>query len=195
MIITPVPHELDLTFNKAERTKGLHMSDIYNDLHKKLDPKRYGGHFTKDEQDAYMGAGMALEDMLEEGLIRRLSECGGGRPGEFTSNEGIIYSPDLILFNGATRLGEIKLTWMSSKEVPREKATQFPPKFAKYFTQMKSYCYCLETGHARLYAFFVNGDYRKRTPELLAWDIEFSKRDLEENWTMMMNHARHMGVF
>jgi hypothetical protein len=57
-----------------------------------------------------------------------------------------------------------------------------------------AYCRCLETSHARLIGFFVNGTYRPMAPELLAWDIEFSKRELDENWSLLMNHAKHKGM-
>lgn len=175
--------------SNGPRSPGLHMSSIYDDLYQDLEPKRY---IKGSKPDVLrMEAGLAFEDLLEEGIKRRL--C-ADRPGEFTTEEGIIFTPDLIIFDGASaggRLGEIKLTWMSSKEVPRETANGFPPKFDKYFTQMKAYCYHLELGTARLLAFFVNGDYRPPKPELLAWDIEFTSRELEENWRMLVNHARH----
>lgn len=191
MIITPVKHGLEgvVGVSTGYRSPGLHMSTIYNDLYQDLEPKRFTRGTAPDP--LRLEAGLAFEDMLEEGLKRRLA---GERPGEFTTAEGIIYSPDLIIFNGETRLGEIKLTWMSSKEVPREAANGFPPKFDKYFTQMKAYCFHLELAHARLLAFFVNGNYHPPKPELLAWDIEFTKRELEENWTMLRNHARSKGM-
>lgn len=198
MIITPCKLDLDLTFNRSPRTPGLHMSDIYGSLFRELEPERY----TRDDLDdrtknAYMLVGLSLEEMLEEGLRQRFAETGSGRPGEFVTEEGIIYSPDLIIFNGETRLGEIKLTWMSSREVPREPANGFPPKFDKYFVQMMAYCHHLETPYARLLACFVNGTYDKSTgmkPELLSWDITFTARELRDNWQMLKMHGRLKGM-
>ncbi len=191
MKITPIPHGLDLLKSDIERSPGLHMSAIYNDLFQDLEPKRFTRGGTPDP--VRMAAGFCLEEMLEEGLKRRHAE----RPGEFLTSEGIAYSPDLIIFNGSMRLGEIKLTWMSSKEVPRCAANTFPPKFDKWLTQMKAYCHHLETNHARLLAFFVNGDYRfgkGSGPEMLAWDLEFSARELRDNWSMLLNHAKSKGM-
>ena len=195
MKITPVDHGLQNLVGKSmgPRSKGLHMSDIYGSLFQELEPKRYAHKADSPLPLLRFEAGLALESILEEGLKRRLVE----RPGEFTTPEGIIFSPDLILFNGTTRVGEMKLTWLSSREVPREPSNGFPPKFDKYFVQMKAYCRCLETADARLIAFFINGDYdRKRNagPELLAWDITFSKRELEENWAMLISHAKSKGM-
>lgn len=171
------------------------MSQLYNSLYQELEPKR----FTKGSMPdpLRLETGLALEEMLEEGLKRRLStEEDVERPGEFvTPNEGIIYTPDLIIYTSKERLGEIKLTWMSSREVPREATTRgFPPKFNKYFTQMKCYGHHLEMPLQRLIAFFVNGDYRPSRPELLAWDIEFTAREMRDEWLMVKNHGIHMGL-
>lgn len=174
------------------RTPGLHMSSIYNDLFQDLEPTRYLRGTAPDP--LRLEAGLAFESFLEDAIKARLTNSGSGRPDEMISDEGILYNPDLILFNGSTRLGEIKLTWLSSGDVPRESANAFPPKFDKYFVQMKSYCRCLHTPYARLIAFFVNGTYKPPMPELLAWDIEFTKRELDENWTMMMSHAKFKGM-
>ena len=119
------------------------------------------------------------------------------RPGEFTTPEGIIYTPDMLIFEDrGLRLGEIKLTWQSSREAPRAEATSFPAKMNKWLTQIKAYCYHLETRLARLYVFYVNGSYGQggMNPELLSWDICFERRELEENWRMLLNHARHRGM-
>jgi hypothetical protein len=199
MKITPVPHGLEdiLGGNAPDfvRTPGLHMSDLYGSLYKYLEPDRYDTGTSIDPLRAELG--FSLEGMLEDALKKRLT-ADSGRPGEFVEPEyGIIYSPDMIIFNGHTRLGEMKLTWMSSREVPREPSNGFPPKFDKYFTQMKLYCRCLETPYARLMALFVNGDYSYRKtkgatagPELLAWDITFTRRELDDEWAMVINHAK-----
>jgi hypothetical protein len=163
------------------------MSEIYNDLYQDLEPNRFKRGSVPDP--LRLEAGLAFEDFLEAGLKDRLTKA--QRPGEFVTEEGILFTPDLILYNGTNRLGEIKLTWMSTKEVPRVESNGFPPKFDKYFTQMMAYCYHLELEEARLIAFFVNGDYKPPQPELLAWDIKFTQRELRENWQMLLNHAYH----
>lgn len=190
MIITPIkcdPAEFGLGVSSGHRTAGLHISEIYNDLFQKLEPKRYDKSRPMDPLRLEMG--LLFESILEEGLKAKFQ--GGKRPGELVTEEGIIYSPDLIIFDRSVRLGEIKLTWMSSREVPRTVENGLPSKFDKYICQMKAYCYHLDTRDARLIALFVNGDYTVHAPELLGWDLEFSQRELDENWRMLLNHARH----
>lgn len=201
---------LTLGGSAAGRSPGLHMSDIYNDYFQEREPKRYDK--SKPMDLVRVEAGLVFENILEEGLAARFGFLlGGERPGEFTTEEGIHYTPDLIVFDGrGTVLGEIKLTWMSAFECPidprqsqrtglpsnwdgRSSAT-FPSKFDKYFVQMKAYCYHLRTPHARLIIYFVNGNYRPPAPCLLAWDFEFTRIELVENWQMLRNHAHHKGM-
>lgn len=161
------------------------MSQIYGDLAQDLEPKRFVRGAPMDL--LRVEAGLALETVLEKGLRDRW--C-AERPPEQVTSEGIFYSPDMIIFDGGNpRLGEIKLTWMSAKDTPSEPATCFSPRFNKYVCQMQAYCYHLELNEARLLTYFVNG--RKGSPELLCWDIEFTKRELDNNWQKLMNHARH----
>ena len=221
MRIWPVP-TLDLTLGRSmaareaspTRGVGVHMSDIYGRLYQKLDPKRYAGGGFDGVAWSRIELGLALEEMLEEGLVRRLME----RPGEFRTPEGIYYNPDGLLFDseridGVVRdlvVCELKLTWMTTKDCPitseqaenagltwdetvswdGDPSAAFPPKFDKYFTQIKSYCYHLGTNHARLIVFFVNGDKRPPVPCILAWDIEFNEIELVEEWSMMVNFAK-----
>lgn len=202
MIITPVPHGLEgiVGVSTGHRSPGLHMSDLYGSLYADLYPKRY----TKGAvpNPLYLEAGLAFEEMLEEKFKRRLGPHLGERPDEqFTSAElggvaGIAYSPDLLIFDDQKGLilGEIKLSWQSSREVPRTAGETFPPKFDRYFTQIMAYCFHLQTIYARLFVFFVNGYYQPPTPEFLAWDLTFTQRELDECWAMLRNHGRSKGL-
>jgi hypothetical protein len=201
VIIRPYEQELDLLGVVSPlRSAGLHMSEIYNDYYQRADPKRFkGGKLDM----VRMAAGTVLESVFEQALAIGMA---GERPGEFVTDEGIFYSPDIIAFEGKiVVLGEIKVTWMSATDVPisptQAKKTgltstwdgkgpaTFGKKFNKYFTQMKCYCYHLQTPYARLYIYFVNGDWKPPVPVFLAWDFEFSMMELKEEWAMMRNHA------
>jgi hypothetical protein len=172
------------------------MSDLYGHYYAKLYPKRYGlgGPLPLEKFEL----GMAFEEMLEKGLKERLVLAeGSGRPGEFVTEEGIIYSPDLLIFNGSTRVGEIKLTFMSTKGAPwklGETYDAFDEKFEKWFCQMKLYCRAIGTTHARLYAFFVRGDYKGNEQVLRAWNVEFTQHELDEEWDTIYRHAKAEGL-
>lgn len=197
MIITPRPnHGLDEVIGKStgERSPGLHMSQIYGDIFSDLEPKRFVRGSIPNP--LHLELGLAFEEMLEVRLLERWGPHLGERPPEQMTVEGIAYSPDLLIFDDAKGLilGEIKLSRLSSRDVPREVSNNFPPKFDRYFMQMKAYAYHLGTRHARLFVFFVNGSYAPPMPEFLVWDLTFSEIELRENWQMMLNHARAKGM-
>lgn len=195
MIVTPLKvHFSDLGIGSSfgDRAPGLHLSDVYNALFKKLEPNRYTGGPL---QPARLELGLALESMIEEGIKRRLK---AERPGEFeTEMRGVplFFNPDLLIYNGVMRVGEIKYTSMSSKGSPEDEGGVFDPKFDKYFVQLMGYCYALHTQHGRLYAMFANGDYsRPFVPQFRVWDVDFSQNELEENWEMLANFAEEEGM-
>lgn len=197
MRIIPIEHGLTLAQGfGAPRSPGRHLSDIYNDYYAKLEPKRYGrgGPLPLEKFEL----GMAFEEMLEDGLKKRLVLAeGSGRPGEFTTEEGIIFTPDLLIFNGCTRVGEIKLTFMSTKGAPwklGEVYDSFDEKFSKYMTQIMCYCKHIGTTHARLYAFFVRGDYRGNDQILRAWDLEFTQHEIDEEWDTIWRHGKSVSL-
>jgi hypothetical protein len=201
MEIIPLTHDLSpllLTQDPGARSTGLHMSDIYNDMYQDLEPARF--QRGSELPALRVAAGLACEQMLEEGMRRLIGGVlKGERPGELSyrlpSGQVLAYSPDLLFQEGDDMvLGEIKLTWMSSRDVPQITAARFPPKFDKYFTQMKLYCHCLGITKARLFVFFVNGDYKPPTPKLLGWDVIFSPRDIAEAWSAAMNHGTTKGL-
>lgn len=205
------------------RAAGLHASDIYNDLYKSLVPKKYG-KFTGPPDPMLVEIGLIFESMLEEGLKRRIEANGGPeitRPGEFSYQTQwddrpvtIHYNPDLFIFNGVFRIGEIKSTWMwsglSHEEVQKlNDGTADPtlqdkhrdlildPKYDKYHTQAKFYCYMQRTNFARLYIFYVTANGRPPFPAQFPppWDIEYTDDELESNFAMLMNHASARGMF
>lgn len=185
MKITPVQEGVDLLASDLVRSPGLHVSDIYGALYHELDPKR----FTGDPFNPVMLAlGTAWEKHLEWLLIR--NGCPVMRPEAFVTGEGIGFSPDLIISNGVMRVGEIKLTFMSSND------TLDAPKFDKYHTQAKAYGYHLETCYARFFITFVNGagGWGKPDPQFRVYDVEYTSRELRENWDMLLGFARRKGM-
>ncbi len=188
MKITQVLELPDLLASDLVRSPGLHMSEVYGSLYAELEPKRYGG--DEPPPPMLLAMGTAWEKHLEYLLIK--SAPAGvtiTRPDEFMNADGIAFSPDLLIQNGDLRVGEIKLTWQSSRE------DISAPKFSKWFVQLMAYCREMETNLGRLYITFVNGDYgANRLPQLKIWDITFSERDLQDNYRMLLAHAKRKGM-
>lgn len=210
------------------RSPGVHMSELYGSLYAKLEPKRYAPKSDAPPPKERWAIGMAFEDMLEEGLkARATTEVMNNprphekieRPGEFETlhtdsckvpkrlrtpgmgcwcGGGIFYSPDLLIFNKVTRLGEIKLNSMSAKGIPwklGEKYDGFDKKFDKYLCQMKCYCHHLGTPFARLYSFSIREMVNFNDRQIFrAWDIRFTQRELVEEWEFVLHNARHEGL-
>ena len=182
----------------APRSTGLHVSTLYAKLHPQK--KRSGPGKGLDETDlkAYRFAGLALENIIEEAMIRvfvdRMNRDPNyhgsvSRPPEQFSMEGIACSPDLLFIEGDERIiGELKVTWMSCSDVPEEEGeNEFAAKFDKYFTQIKAYCHVMGCSRGRLFVYFVNGPYRPMPkPVLLAWDLEFTQQEIEETWDALI---------
>jgi hypothetical protein len=187
MIITPDSRSLDFSKSDLIRSQGLHASDIYGALYARLDPKRYD--YAGPPNHLLMSLGSAWEAQLEYLLIA--NGIVAHRPGELQSPEGIYYSPDLIMQNGETRVGEIKLTSMGFDELPTEQTTSLPPKFSKYECQMMLYAYWLELTHGWLGMVSIRKPY---APEFRAYNIEWSQRELESNFTMCINFAKSEGM-
>lgn len=188
MIVTPVAHGLDFLASDLVRSPGVHASDIYGSLFKALDPKRYD-YGDREPNPLLLALGTAWEKHLE--YILEKNGVRAERPSEFMSPEGIAYSPDLILFNGKTRLGEIKLTSMSAKDMPTTVTNSLPPKFDKYLCQMKLYAYWLGLTNGWLAILFINQPWN---PDFRVFDIEWTEQELQENHSMCLNHARHVGL-
>lgn len=203
MRIIPIEHGLTLaqSFTGHVRAEGVHMSDLYGALYRELDPKRYGRQDSSNLPLELFELGMAFEEMLEEGLTRRVILAEEAqRPGEFDTIMGktkVFYNPDLLIFNGCTRTGEIKLTFMSQKGFPwklGETYNGFDSKADKYLCQIKLYCKALKTRHARLYVFFARDAAFGKPVQLLTWDIEFSQRELDDEWSWVANFAKSKGL-
>lgn len=178
----------------------LHVSTIYKDLMCDLQPKRFKrGPFV---MSAHVEVGILFESMLEEALARKFATV---RPGEIVSPEGIAMSPDGV--NPDLLAGEeYKCTWMSSRDGVIDEYGQPLEKFLHWFIQMKAYAKWLDVDRFLLRVLFVNGNYNRSGklkdgspdpdagPTFKTYDIRFSPEEIEENWLMLLSHARSKGL-
>jgi hypothetical protein len=194
------------------RTPGRHISDLYGEMYRQMDPDRFDKRQVDGTPQPFnlvkLELGLTFEEMLEHALGESIL---GGRPGEFVTQHeadceqvgveiipgvtcpcgaGVIYSPDWIFFDD-DMLGEFKLTFYSSKGALDD------PKFDKYKTQIMSYLYHLRMTRARLYIMFIRGDYKganKGDPELRCWQLEFTPAELRRNWLALVKIGRKAGL-
>ncbi len=193
MKVQPVDHGLDLLKSDLVRSPGLHASDIYGSLFKSLDPKRYD--YATDPDPVLLSMGTAWEKHLEYLLIA--NGITAERPDEYLSppmgpnGVQVAFSPDLIIFNGVTRLGEIKLTSMSAKSMPKTETNELPDKLDKYLCQMKLYARWLGLYDGWLAVLFLHQPWK---PELRCFNLTFTERELVDNELMCVNHAIAQGM-
>lgn len=187
------------------RTPGVHASDLYGRLHARAEKSE----FTEANLMTYRLFGLAFENVIDRAMTKAMhaieqemgnmliARCGNvERPGEVVSPEGIICSPDALAVekDGLLRVLELKATWKSFRDLPiaGEGENGFPPKFAVYFTQIMFYCSVLGTQSGRLIVFFTNGNWRPSIPALYVWDLEFTRKELQENYDALIQIAHEL---
>lgn len=185
-------------FDHPDRTEGLHVSTIYGDLDRALNPGRYAGEFTEGDLGHFGTIGFLWERMLEDCLATITAASNPARyyrPGEQLV-EGLLLTPDygdLDWFgDGSCELGleEWKVTWKSVKkwDEPLEK------NFWRWKVQMMAYCYVLGVTRARMRVLFIVGNWRDSiVPVCKVREFEFTEQELRENWAMLLGHAKRKG--
>lgn len=171
------------------RSPGLHLSQIYHALEDELssDSKKRKGVVSLSQLETYRAGGFIWEQALSTGLAMALTTTEWVRPEEFCL-DGIAGSPDLIYLPDWT-LGESKFTWKSSRHLDAMISGTGP--LWVWLVQMKGYCRMMESCRSRLFAYFVNGDYKDGyKPQFRTLDFEFTSTEIRENWDMIKNFAR-----
>ena len=156
----------------------LHLSDIYSDLENILFPRT--GPSGDMNNPLWAEVGFLWERVLGTALKEHI----GQRPGE-VELDGIVGSPDG--YDPAIGvLYEYKCTWKSAKNA-------HPEKIWKWMTQVKGYCKMLGVNTVQFHTLYVVGDYRGSGPIYKSYLMVFSDREIEENWAMLINHAKSKG--
>lgn len=185
MKVIALPDTIDtLTFEASPpRSEGLHLSTVIKSLCVDLDPKRFAQ--SGDLPWKKFNTGFAFERVLEHAFQAR--RTGIFRPDEVVK-DGIAMSPDGIDPDGWW-LEEFKSTWMSDFDCPEHE------KFRHWIWQIKAYALALDMNKARLRVLFINGDYRGGyEPSYKVWELHFTDEELQENWRMLLHHAKQKGM-
>lgn len=167
------------------RSAGLHLSQIYGDIERTLDPSL--GQMNEQELAWYRNGGFLWERIYAKVLGDCFTRGDIVRPGELYK-DGIIGSPDNLDTRTWTVV-ETKATWKSVRK--------FDDHLEKWFwvwlVQMKGYCHMVDAKVSELYAIFMMGDYRGSGPLVRAKRFEWTEQELWENWEMIKKHARRRG--
>lgn len=179
----------------AHRPPGLHQGEIIDDIMKAIDPGRYAKKGPDGEpvpmDTVKVGSGLAFERALE--LAIKPGSPGSWRPDPILVPPGIWCSPDHLdpdcQVDGELTVREFKLTWYSKK-----KECPYDSVYWPWLVQIKGYCHAVETRYAVLTVMHVNGDYAPPTPSPPDnYGLIFTPLELEENWGMLVNHAKQKG--
>lgn len=76
-----------------------------------------------------------------------------------------------------SELLEFKSTRVSSKKEPNELEDT-----GGWMKQIKAYCYIKKVAKCQLVILHMMGNYGPPFPQLVAWDLEFEPKEIEENW-------------
>lgn len=185
MKITPVPFTIQLPRDDAERSPGVHVSEIVRDIGFQM------GYLKPEYLNANMDVtrvamGLAWEDWVFPKQHPEVSY----HPGEVMPG-GIACSTDGVSWFGTDlRVHECKLTWKSMK---REQDLQ---NEWMWLSQTMGYCFGWGTPYARYHIYWVNGDYKRGEdtggPQYKLYDLEFTPRELNDNWQMLQNRSKGM---
>jgi len=161
----------------APRSLGLHVSQIINYISTTIG--RRDNDFTREDLDAFAVVGRMFERILAETIFRPPRYI---RPGEITM-DGITGSPDAVDCDDGAVV-EIKASFKSSKHDIQT--------FREYWWQQMAYCHMLDVNVSKLYVFYVNGDYSPPKPTWppRAWEAEFGKHELRDNWAMLVRNGK-----
>lgn len=192
-----ITEALATAFGHPERSEGLHVSRIIHDLREGLGKGAGDGSISQLQLEEFGTIGFLWERILELTLSSMVADTAPGRflrLGE-VAHDGLFLTPDYCDLDyhgdGSNVLGleEWKCSWSS----PR-KADDLEKNFWHWLVQIKAYCWVLETRLARLRAVFIAGDWKGDiTPRCRIWEFEFTERELADNWSMLINHAKAKG--
>lgn len=216
--LPPASSGLDLKKAPAPRGRGLHVSDVIRDISNRVirpGERRQDTELTDDElrrMGNYREGGFILELIIEALMSGQLREAASLLTRKLVSHffkyrmiarrhvkqqkeiflDGLYGTPDAVDVANWV-LEEYKCTWKASWRVENMEL-----EFWEWFRQIMAYCYMLSRIRrkpllrARLFVFFINGDYRQSGPQIRYFEIQFSMQELAENWDMLQRRAAKM---
>lgn len=199
MIVTPYPpNHLIPLFHGPEPITGdsarssdsrPHLTDILRDLAAAIGKGKDRDAISEEELNRYAAGGWIWEHAFDQALAAAVDNGQMWSPGEVEC-EGIVGTPDRLRIgdHGELRVQELKARWQSSR-----KFDDLERNYWIELAQIMSYCYMNSTRYADLHVFYVAGDWRPPVPVQRSAALEFTERELRENWDMVVGHAKRKG--
>lgn len=170
--------QLPILGSGLPRAQGLHLTSIIKHIQDQINPYKSGGF---QHRDATMEMGFIWEDLL--------SYVQGDRMGKRLNDiqcEGVYCNPDGLGYDPkdgkSPVVEEYKCTWRSIKKLPTEDA--------RWMMQVKAYCYVLKVRVAVMHILYVMGDYKGSGPMPKSYRIEFTQREIDDNWNVIQDHKQ-----
>lgn len=171
---------------------GLHLSTLIKYLLMRQDPKRYGGAPTDAARWGWE-LGFAWEDVaLGRALLPRVAHRFLGDRGMrrldrqcVRERDGIRGTVDAVDAR-ARCIYECKLTDLSDAPITDS-------RFRAYHWQGMGYAHLWGYERVIYLICHVRGDYREERGRIVrAWDVQYSAREIEKNWRMLLNAKADM---
>ncbi len=173
----------------AGRSVGLHLGDIIKAYARATGQDKHWGNGSNDPRMNFE-KGFIWEDVFSEIWGRRMADRGRNEAGCLVQPEyevdGIYLTPDLVDLDTDT-LDEYKCTTRSMN-----KFDALETFFDLWLVQIKAYLYAIGIVRCRLIVMFLCGDYKPPFPTPRAKLLTFTQRELDDNWSMVMNFARKL---
>lgn len=206
MIITQANVSIKLPSSDTPRAAGVHASGIIRSI--AIEMGILKGEFTDDAKSLVdireitdetailrMAIGLAWEEFYIGKIL--VLEGVSKHPGEMNLDE-VSMNPDGESIETWTHIKgkpktvlvihEVKATYKSTNRVAEAE------KEWMWLTQLKCYCKAAKTRYGRLHVLFLCGDYKMPIrPLIKRWDIEFSQKDLDDNWELMTDYKNQRG--
>lgn len=168
-----------------------HLTDILRDLADSIGRGKGDGKGDTSEDDLnwYASGGWLWEQVFNLAHSAAIADGTMWSPGEMEC-EGIVGTPDRLTIHpehGLTVV-ELKCRWASAR-----KFDDLEKNYWMELSQIQGYCYMNSTLHADLHVFFVAGDWRPPIPQARSVHIEFTEREVVDNWNMLRKHAVRKG--
>lgn len=183
----PEPYAIATDGKDQSRSEGLHLSTVIRHVSLKMGWAKDYSSTGKPSNKFPMHVGIAWENYLFQLIASRMPEGHefDPHPGELCE-DGIYMSPDGIEIDSAGQviIHEIKCTWKKPNKVIESRW--------EWLTQVKSYCRAAGSTCGVLHQLYITGDPFTSLPSHISTRMEFTKRELEESWEMILREAQSL---